>query len=510
MPYMPVAGYALQTMTQAGEVASGYYLKFYEANTTTPLSMATDSAGSTLLVKAKLNDNGMPISNPLDNTTVFIPFVNQAYRLVIYTSEADADANNTASAFVNIASTPLVQYESQLLSNRYFMTYGGTPNAITLTSLNKSPDTAYATGLEYRFKATATNTGSATINVDGLGNKTCKLPDGGDLTSGYISITTETTCYYDGANFIVLPPIKDKADTVNGFINGDFQIWQQGAGPFSSGYSADQLRIRSGVNSINRTSLNIPDTSQYGALIAKTSTGSAIVEQPIEAANSTQYVGKEVTVSFYSEEVSGQLDDIDVSIYYANSEDDFSASTLIETVNIASPNDGARNSAHFAALPANAANGIEVRFSFNVTSSTSMTLAEYKIEKGDTATGFVSRSKAEELADCQRYGFDAFGETTQTNSHFGLGYSASTTNVRINVACPVTLRAVPTAISTSGTIAAVGTTSQTISSASIVGAVSNNVNVGLDCAVTGATAGEFKIGRKGSDATAKMFISAQL
>lgn len=117
MSYSPIGSYALQTMTQLGEVAEGYYLKFYEANTTTPLSMATDAAGGTTLVKAKLNDNGMPISNPLDNSTVFIPFMNKDYRLVIYLNETDADANDTASSFVNIPSVPLLLQRSQNLSD---------------------------------------------------------------------------------------------------------------------------------------------------------------------------------------------------------------------------------------------------------------------------------------------------------------------------------------------------------------------------------------------------------
>lgn len=102
MSYNPISGYTIQTIKSNGQVASDYYLKFYEANTTTPLSMATDSSGGTLLVKAKLNDNGMPISNPLDDSTVFIPHLNARYRLVIYLNETDADADDTASAFVNI------------------------------------------------------------------------------------------------------------------------------------------------------------------------------------------------------------------------------------------------------------------------------------------------------------------------------------------------------------------------------------------------------------------------
>jgi hypothetical protein len=102
MSYQPVSGIVPQYSTDDNELANGYYLKFYQANTTTPLSMAIDSSGATLLVKCKLSSAGFPISNPLDNSTVFIPHVNANYRLVIYPTEADANANNTASALVNI------------------------------------------------------------------------------------------------------------------------------------------------------------------------------------------------------------------------------------------------------------------------------------------------------------------------------------------------------------------------------------------------------------------------
>jgi hypothetical protein len=102
MAYVPLSGYLTQLITQTGQVASDYYIKFYIANTTTPLSMATNQGAVTLLVKAKFNNNGMPISNPLDNSTEFIPHLNQSYRLVVYRNEADADADNTADSYVNI------------------------------------------------------------------------------------------------------------------------------------------------------------------------------------------------------------------------------------------------------------------------------------------------------------------------------------------------------------------------------------------------------------------------
>lgn len=106
MAYNPVSGAAIQYSKSNGQVADGYYLKFYVANTTTPLSMATDVTGDVLLAKCKLNDKGYPITNPLDNETVFIPYVNQSYRFVLYQNETDADNNDTASADANIADVP--------------------------------------------------------------------------------------------------------------------------------------------------------------------------------------------------------------------------------------------------------------------------------------------------------------------------------------------------------------------------------------------------------------------
>ena len=102
MAYNPISGAAIQYEKFNGQVADGYYLKFYKANTTTPLSMATNATGGTTLAKCKLNDRGYPITNPLDNDSIFIPFVNQSYRFVLYKNATDADNNDTAAADVNI------------------------------------------------------------------------------------------------------------------------------------------------------------------------------------------------------------------------------------------------------------------------------------------------------------------------------------------------------------------------------------------------------------------------
>ena len=107
MAYNPISQVPIQYSKLDGNPANGYYLKFYVANSSTPITMQTDSGGSTSLAKCKLNEYGFPIVNPLDESTVFIPHLSSlytAYRIVIYASAADADSNNVTAGLPNIQS----------------------------------------------------------------------------------------------------------------------------------------------------------------------------------------------------------------------------------------------------------------------------------------------------------------------------------------------------------------------------------------------------------------------
>jgi len=72
-----------------------WWLKAYVQGTTTPISMATDSTGATLVAKAELNLDGF-INTAGD--TLFIPYLDQAYDLWLFPTEAEADANDTTNA----------------------------------------------------------------------------------------------------------------------------------------------------------------------------------------------------------------------------------------------------------------------------------------------------------------------------------------------------------------------------------------------------------------------------
>lgn len=77
----------------------GYWLKFYSQGTTTPISMATDATGGTLLAKAEVSSGGVvPIGFiKTAGDAIFIPYLNEDYDGFLFPTEAEADANDFAN-----------------------------------------------------------------------------------------------------------------------------------------------------------------------------------------------------------------------------------------------------------------------------------------------------------------------------------------------------------------------------------------------------------------------------
>jgi len=91
MSFSPIAGDVPQYQKDAdGTAASGFYLKFFAENGTTPILMATDITGGTLLSVAQINTTGNPRTAAGDTST-FIPHINQNYKLGLFPTLDDAD-----------------------------------------------------------------------------------------------------------------------------------------------------------------------------------------------------------------------------------------------------------------------------------------------------------------------------------------------------------------------------------------------------------------------------------
>lgn len=146
------------------------------------------------------------------------------------------------------------------INNAVYKAASGTADAIILTST--FPLTAYAVGDQFRFRATATNTGAATVNVDGLGIKTLKTITGVDLPAGYIRTDVDTTITYDGVNFLTK---RESGDSVTGtatFTNVDNNINLIGIGSLYDLEVGDVIQISGSIsNSSEFTVEDITDAN---------------------------------------------------------------------------------------------------------------------------------------------------------------------------------------------------------------------------------------------------------
>jgi len=104
MAWTPISNTVPQ-YEEDGVAASGFYIKFYEAGTTTPTAMATDSTGATTLDKCELNTEGYPKNG---SNAVFIPHINKQYKIVLFRNATDADNNNLNNAAWLVDSLPPV------------------------------------------------------------------------------------------------------------------------------------------------------------------------------------------------------------------------------------------------------------------------------------------------------------------------------------------------------------------------------------------------------------------
>jgi len=102
-----------------------------------------------------------------------------------------------------------------------FATYGGTANAITLTT--GASLTSIADRQQVRFRATATNTGATTFNIDGTGAVSGVTVTGVALPSGYIRTGVDTLITRTGEGWVV-----ERATEKGSNANGVFTRYDDG------------------------------------------------------------------------------------------------------------------------------------------------------------------------------------------------------------------------------------------------------------------------------------------
>ena len=114
-----------------------------------------------------------------------------------------ATFNDDADTFLGALPTMVTEFNALLpsIAAKLWATVGAGSTANALVVSCGFP--ALAVGTQIRFRATATNTGPTTLNLDGLGAKACRTVTGVGLPAGYIRTDADTVATYDGTYWVL-------------------------------------------------------------------------------------------------------------------------------------------------------------------------------------------------------------------------------------------------------------------------------------------------------------------
>ena len=420
MTWSPISG-ANVPYTEAGNQAAGYVLKFYAVGTTTPLTVASTSAGTPTTTDFLLDSEGYLT---LSSARV-IPHVETAYKLIMYLNQTDADADDTGSAVWTIDNITLAgsiaglgATIAQYASNGDFFTDSGSANTVVLTTISpKTASASYVDGERIAFYPNANSTGATTVNRDGLGVKNVKTEDGSTLPSGALSTTSLFFArYYLASTEFRQEPVVDAATTKtlksgrkNFFSNGELRTDQRdnssaktysgtavaysldgvyGSGVTSSSFTHKAID-NAGLNS-NQKALEIADAGvNTGAVLA------GFASEMTEASDDVAMV-----FSFNAKCTAAQ--DVDYDVFYAD-DSDLTNSTSIGSGTISLTTSYADYEVALSATtPASTNVGIFVRLKKDsAASSATYTITSFQLEAGTVATNIEWTTEDGGLKRCE-------------------------------------------------------------------------------------------------------------
>ena len=195
--YLPMSFIPPQFVDANGTPYSGAVLKLYSAGTSTPISMATDYTGGTLVSTMTLNASGYPAVSG----NVVIPHVAENFKIALYPDSSSATSNTGA-----IFNPDNVQVSQNANATRYinYATDTGSANAYVI-----APDpaiSAYSAGQVVTLSPINANTGACTIAISGLATKNIKTQSGANPSAATMLAGGMYFLEYNGTNFILQNP----------------------------------------------------------------------------------------------------------------------------------------------------------------------------------------------------------------------------------------------------------------------------------------------------------------
>ena len=255
----------------------------------------------------------------------------------------------------------------------------------------------------------------------------------------------------------------------NRIRNSRFQINQRGTASFttSGGYTSDGwiCGIQAGTMS---TAIGAAAVAYgYSGSLTCTATGltsgsQVTISHRIESYDCMDLVGQPVTVSaYFAGTTSAGSFTATIALYSVASQDVFTTFTLIQSVTVPVNGTAQRLAAVFSALPAAAANGLQVNFSLTQatsTGNTALTVAGVQFEPGLYMTALEKRPIVLELETCQRYYCGGGGGNSIYDTAAGAYYQ--------QFFFPTPMRAIPTVVFTATSVTNLASGTMTAASAS--------------------------------------------
>ena len=206
---------------------------------------------------------------------------------------------------VNAAINNAITYSNYALDT-------GSANNYVITITGQT--TTYAAGIAFQFKATNTNTGASTLNVNAQGTQSIVRTDGSALSAGDILAGGIVSVMYDGTNFQLMNDAGGKAETFsNVTVTGTATINVANVTTFSPAITNAQLAnsnvtigntavsLGGSINTVNNLTLvnanvssgNVTVTTvqdQYGNVRAIASVGDKTTAYTLAKADVGRYV----------------------------------------------------------------------------------------------------------------------------------------------------------------------------------------------------------------------------
>lgn len=242
----------------------------------------------------------------------------------------------------------------------------------------------------------------------------------------------------------------------NRIINGQMAIAQRGTSfstPASGAYNLDRWFLVWGGAAPSVAQVAGPAGFRNAFQVTGAASNTYIqIAQRIESYNCSDLSGATIAIQANIAVSSAQT--VGWALYYANAQDNFSATTLITSGTWSATSTATTYTATITNLPSGSLNGLCLYLFPNNQSpftSGTFTFTGVQLEKSPTATSFDYRPIGTELQLCQRYYQTSYPPGTVAGSTFTFGASITFTlqttgggTMGQTVPYPVTMRAAPT------------------------------------------------------------------